>query len=166
MTLGMNPDETPKFIADINVGKLARWLRIMGYDTLIFKGQDDADMLTVAIAENRVILTRDSGIMKRKSVARGQIKAILIKSDNVHEQFGQVLETLKPFFPPRLFMLCVECNEPLMEKRKEEVRKRVPPYVYETQNEYMQCPACGRIYWKGTHWQAMTERINELKKNN
>ena len=162
----MKSDETPKFIADINVGKLARWLRIMGYDTLIFKGQDDADMLTAALAEDRVLLTRDSGIMKRKSVARGQIKVILIKSDNVQEQTGQVLDALIPLSPPRPFTLCVECNEPLVEKREEEVREYVPPYVYETQNEYTQCPACGRIYWKGTHWQAMTERINELKKNN
>lgn len=162
----MKPDETPKFIADINVGKLARWLRILGYDTLIFKGQDDADMLTAALAEDCILLTRDSGIMKRKLVTRGQVKAIFVKSDNVREQLKQVLDSLKPLPPPRPLTLCVECNELLIEKHKEDVRECVPAYVYETQNEYMKCPACCNIYWKGTHWQAMMERLRELKKNN
>lgn len=162
----MKPDETPKFIADINVGRLARWLRIMGYDTLIFKGQDDVDMMTAALAEDRILLTRDSELMKRKLIIRGQVKAILVKSDNVREQLREVLDALKPLPPSRPLTLCVECNEPLIEKRKEEVRECVPAYVYETQNEYMQCPACCRIYWKGTHWQAMMERLKNLKKNN
>jgi uncharacterized protein with PIN domain len=162
----MKPDEIPKFIADINVGKLARWLRIMGYDTLIFKGQDDADMLTAALAEDRILLTRDSDIMKRRLITRGQVKAILIKSDNFREQLEQVLDALKQLPPPRPLTRCVECNEPLSEKRPEEVQESVPSYVFATQNEYTACPVCGRIYWKGTHWQAMMEQLKNLKKNN
>jgi uncharacterized protein with PIN domain len=160
----MDSPDSFKFIADINVGKLARWLRIMGYDTLIFKGNDDADMLTASLAENRTILTRDSQLMKRRLITRGQIKAILIKSDNTEEQLNQVLETLNLAPAPPPFALCLECNEQLVAKRKEEVRDSVPAYVFQTQNEYMECPACCRIYWKGTHWQAMTDRLNKLKK--
>jgi len=160
----MKPDETPKFIADINVGKLARWLRILGYDTFIFKGQDDVDMLTAALAEDRILLTRDSEIVKRRLVTRGQVRAILINSDDFREQLGQVLNSLGQLPLPRPLTLCVECNEPLIEKPKDGVKEYVPAYVYQTQNDYMQCPACYRIYWKGTHWQAMTERLNNLKK--
>lgn len=158
----MKPDEIPKFIADINVGKLARWLRILGYDTLIFRGKDDADMLTAALAEDRIVLTRDSGIIERKLVACGQVKAVLIKSVNIREQVGQVLDSLKQLPSPVPLTLCVEDNEPLVEKTREEVRECIPPYVYQTQNEYTQCPVCGRIYWKGTHWQAMTERLKNF----
>jgi uncharacterized protein with PIN domain len=103
--------------------------------------------------------------MKRRPITRGQVKAVFIKSDNTEEQLKQVLQTLKLAPSPRPFALCLECNEQLVEKRKEEVKDGVPPYVYQTQNEYMECPACCRIYWKGTHWQAMTARLKKLKKN-
>jgi hypothetical protein len=160
----MKPPETPKFIADINVGRLARWLRIMGYDTLIFKGADDGDMLTVALAESRIVLTRDTQLVKRRLITTGQVKAILIKSGRVGEQLELVSETLHLSASARPFAICVECNEPLVQKRKEDVRDCVPEYVYKTQNEYRQCPSCRRIYWKGTHWQAMTRKLKKLEK--
>lgn len=160
----MKQNEAPKFIADINVGKLARWLRTMGYDTLIFKGADDVDMLTLAIAENRIILTRDAQFMKRRPITHGRVKAILIKSDDAEDQLKQVMETLNITATPQPFVLCLECNEPLVARTREEVTGRVPEYVFKTQNEYMECPACCRIYWKGTHWEAMTKRLNKLKK--
>ncbi len=158
----MRPLETIKFIADINVGKLARWLRILGYDTLLFKGQNDSDMVTLALAEDRIILTRDSNILKRRLINKGQVKAILIKSDKVEDQLEQVISDLN--LVPQPFVICVECNEPLIERQKEQVQGRVPEYVFKTQNHYMECTVCHRIYWKGTHWQAMTDRINRLKK--
>ncbi len=160
----MKQNETLKFIADINVGKLARWLRMMGYDTLIFKGADDADMLTAARAEKRTILTRDADFMKRRPIARGHVKAVLIRSDRIEDQLQQVMETLHLTEFPQPFTLCLECNQPLVERRKEDVEPRVPEYVRKTQNEYMECPACSRIYWKGTHWQAMIEKLKKLKK--
>ena len=160
----MKPSGTVKFIADINVGRLARWLRIMGYDTLIFKGKDDGDMITAALAEDRIVLTRDTQIMKRRLIKKGQVKALLITSDNVEEQLKQVIDSLNLTPSPQLFAICVECDEPLVEKRKEEVRDSVPEYVYQTQNEYMECPCCHRVYWKGTHWQAMKGRIKKLEK--
>lgn len=160
----MKPDESPKFFADINVGRLARWLRIMGYDALIFKGADDADMLTAALAEGRIILTRDAQMLKRRLITRGQVKAKLIKSDSVGEQLKQVVDTLDLQPSPQPFAICVECNVPLVEKLKEEVQDGVPEYVYQTQNEYRQCPSCRRIYWKGTHWQAMTRKLKKLEK--
>ncbi len=157
------PDKI-RFIADINVGKLARLLRMMGYDTLIFKGKDDGDMVIAALAEGRIILTRDSHIMERRLIKKGQVRSILIKSDDAGEQLQQVIGTLGLKLSPQPFAICIECNEPLVEKRKEEVLDCVPDYVYHTHNDYMECPLCHRIYWKGTHWQAMTRRLEKLEK--
>jgi hypothetical protein len=151
-----------KFIVDHNVGKLARWLRVMGYDTLFFNGTDDWSMVRTALAEDRVILTRDTHILERRVITTGRLKAILIKSDNPELQMRQVMETLKLDHKSKAFSLCLECNQPLQERTKEQVKDLVPSYVFKTHNQYMQCPACHRVYWKGTHWQAMTKRIEKL----
>ena len=147
---------------DINVGKLAKWLRIMGYDTLLFNGSDDSRMIATALAEGRVILTRDTQIMRRRLVTSGQLKAILIKSDEPEQQMYQVIETLKLDCQPRPFTICLECNQPLSERSKQQVKDLVPPYVFQTQSQYMECPVCHRIYWRGTHWQAMTKKLNKM----
>ena len=154
---------TPKFIVDHNVGKLAKWLRIMGYDARFFHGTDDADLVATALAEGRVILTRDTQIMKRRVVTNGRLKAILIQSDEPEQQMCQVINTLNLDCRFRPFSLCLECNQPLQEKSKQQVKDRVPPYVFQTQDQYMECPACHRIYWRGTHWQAMTRRLKKFR---
>jgi uncharacterized protein len=150
------------FIVDHNAGKLVKWLRMLGYDTLFFTGEDDSTMVSVALSENRVMLTRDTGIMKRRLVTTGRVKAILLTSDNPRIQIQQVLHTLQTdnFFSS--FTRCLECNKLLEERTREEVKERVPPYVYKTQAQYMECPFCRRIYWRGTHWQAMMDRINRF----
>ena len=138
---------------------------MMGYDTLFFNGSDDSHMVATALKEGRVILTRDTQIMKRRVITGGQIKAIFIKSDNPEQQMRQVIDTLDMDCRFRPFTLCLECNQPLQERSKPEVKERVPPYVFKTQEQYMECPACHRIYWRGTHWQAMTEKLEQLVKN-
>ncbi len=151
-----------KFIADHNVGKLARWLRIMGYDTLFFNGSDDSNMVAAALAEHRVVLTRDTGIMKRRLVTSGRLQATLIQSENLKEQLRQVTNTFKLDPQPSFFTLCIECNQPLIERSKEEVKDRVPPYIFQTQGQFMECLNCRRIYWRGTHWQAMTRELKSF----
>ncbi len=153
-----------KFIVDSNVGKLAKWLRTMGYDTLFFEGSDDSQMVATALAENRVILTRDTQIMRRRVITKGQLKVILIQSDEPERQMRQVMDTLKLNCQYKPFTICLECNQPLLGKSKEEVKDRVPPYVFQTQSQYMECPTCHRIYWRGTHWQAMTRKLEHLIK--
>ena len=152
----------PKFIVDSNVGKLAKWLRIMGYDTLFFNGSDDADMITTALAEERVILTRDTQIVKRRVVASGQLRVVFIQSDKPERQMQQVINTLNLDCRFRPFAICLECNQLLLERSKQQVEDLVPPYVFQTQNQYMECPACHRIYWRGTHWQAMTKKLEKF----
>jgi len=156
--------ENPKFIVDHNVGKLAKWLRIMGYDTLLFKGNDDSQMIAIALAEGRVIITRDTQIVKRRVVTSGRLRVIFIQSDKPEVQMGQVIDTLNLDCQFRPFSLCLECNQPLVARSKQEVKELVPPYVFQTQSQYRECPACHRIYWRGTHWQAMTKRLEEFTK--
>ena len=154
-----------KFMVDSNVGKLARWLRMMGYDTLFFDGRDDSRMVATALKEDRVILTRDTQIMRRRVVTSGRLRVILIDSDEPERQMRQVMETLKLDSQFRPFSICLECNQPLEPRDKEQVQELVPPYVFKTQNQYRQCPACHRIYWRGTHWEAMSRTLERFGKS-
>lgn len=152
----------PKFIVDHNVGKLARWLRLMGYDARFFDGDNDSDMITIALAEDRVVLTRDTEIIKRRVITSGRLKAILIDSDNPEQQICQVIKSLNLDRKYHPFTRCLECTQLLDKRSKLEIENRVPPYVYKTQNQYMECPNCHRIYWRGTHWQAMIAKLDKL----
>jgi len=151
-----------KFVVDTNVGKLARWLRMIGYDALFFNGSDDSQLVATALSEDRVILTRDTQIMKRRVVTIGRLQVVLIESDEPEEQMRQVIDTLKLDCQTGLFTLCLECNQPLMERDPREIKELVPPYVFQTQQSYRQCPACRRVYWRGTHWEAMNKRLARL----
>ena len=153
-----------KFFADNNVGKLAKWLRMMGYDTRFFNGSDDSHMIAIALAEGRVILTRDTQIMRRRVVTSGQLKAILIQGDEPEQQMRQVISSLNLDCQFRPFTICLECNQPLVPRTREQVKDLVPPYVFQTQVQYVECSTCHRIYWRGTHWQAMTGKLNKFMK--
>ena len=155
--------EDYKFIADNNVGKLARWLRLIGYDTLLFKQKHDSKMIRIAISEDRVILTKDTQFMKRRLVTSGELKAVLIKQDDPKTQIQELVKTLNLDYHFRPFSLCLECNKALIARCKAEVQNLVPPYVFETQAQYMACPACHRVYWQGTHWQAMVKKLQDLQ---
>ena len=135
---------------------------MIGYDTQLFDHRDDKHLIHIALTENRIILTRDTQMMQRRIIAIGKLKAILIKHDNPGKQIGQVIRELglNPNFHP--FSLCLECNQPLAKISKEDSKDRIPPYVYRTQSQYVECPGCHRIYWQGTHWQAMVKKLEEL----
>ena len=151
-----------KFIVDINAGKLARWLRIIGYDTLLFNDGDDSMMIKIALQQNRVILTRDTQIIRRRLVTSGELKAILIEGDNPKDQFRQIVNCLDLDYQFKPFSLCLECNHNLIQRSKDEVRDLIPSYVFKTQSHYMECPACHRIYWQGTHWQRISEELEKF----
>jgi uncharacterized protein with PIN domain len=153
-----------KFIVDNNVGKLATWLRIMGYDALLFSGEDDGRMVKVAMSQNRVILTKDREVMKRRLITSGRLKGILIEDDDVEAQLQQVVKAFNLDYHFNPFSVCLECNKRLVEKDNDSVRELVPPHVFKTQRLYMECPSCHRIYWRGTHWQAMSRELEKLAK--
>ena len=152
-----------RFIADNNVGKLARWLRLMGYDTLLLRQKDVSQMIKAALNEGRVILTKDGEFMKRRLVTKGRLRAIHIKEDEVERQVRKVLAALSLDSHFKPFSRCLECNLTLIARDKEEVKGLVPGHVFESQTTYTQCPACHRIYWPGTHWQAMVRKLDDLE---
>jgi uncharacterized protein len=129
---------------------------------MYFNGATDTEMVNQALAENRIILTRDTHILKRRLVTSGKVTSILILSDDPERQIQQVVEKLGLLNAIRPFVLCLECNYPLQNITKEESKNRVPIYVWQTQNEYRECLQCRRIYWKGTHWARMNERLKKL----
>jgi len=150
------------FIVDANAGKLAKWLRMMGYDTLFFSDIDDGHLVDIALREGRVVLTRDTQIARRRPAVNGQLKVILTRSDDPEEQLRQVVDELNLDCHLRQFTRCLECNQNLAPRSREEVAGIVPPYVFRTQDQYMQCPSCRRVYWQGTHWQRMKKALQEV----
>lgn len=153
-----------KFVADNNVGKLARWLRLIGYDTAALEQKDDREMIRIALSENRIVLTKDAEFMKRRLVTSGRVKAIHISQDDPRLQVQGVAKALSLDYRFRPFSLCLECNRVLLPRERDEVKTLVPPHVFETQTRFTQCPECRRIYWPGTHWQAMCQILQELQK--
>ncbi len=143
-----------KFVADVMVGKLARWLRVLGFDVAYSNRYEDGEIIRIAEAEGRIILTRDTGLAGRRTRAR----CLLIASGGYKEQIRQVLGTyhLTVF---DTFSRCLECNTPLETIDKESAFERVPPYVYLTQDRFAICPSCRRIYWHGTHAEDMLKRL-------
>lgn len=150
-----------RFLADSNVGRLARWLRAYGYDAAYAPHVDDRLLIGRALAERRVLLTRDADLMQRRVVSRGSLKALLLRSDRFDEQLRQVVEELE-LAGDRALSRCLECNVELEPRPKAEVSERLPPHVRATQTRFSECPRCGRVYWPGTHWQRMRERLGAL----
>jgi uncharacterized protein len=143
-----------RFIADVMVGKLARWLRVLGFDVAYSNKYQDDEIVRIAGAEKRIILTRDTGLAARRQIP----SCLLIESGDYKAQIEQVLRTfaLKEF---NVFSRCLECNTPLQDVDKEAVFEKIPPYVYLTQERFAMCPSCGRIYWHGTHAAKMLKQI-------
>ena len=137
-----------KFIADANLGKLAKWLRILGYDTTFYTGNADRSFLRKAHNEGRVVLTRKVELARREFSGR----LVLIQNDHVRDQIREAMDKLLLHpQPERLFRICLKCNEELEEVPKEEIAGMVPPYVFENCSQFRICPRCRSIFWPGTH---------------
>ena len=157
--------ETPlaRFAVDVNVGRLAKWLRVMGYDSLFIPDVDDGELLRVARDQGRTVLTRDRYILERRIVTTGQVTVILITSDDFREQIRQIAQTMELDLQNG-FSLCIVCNKRLMTVPREQVRDRVPSFVFDTQRQFHECPQCGKLYWRGTHWRNMRSELEGFLK--
>jgi uncharacterized protein with PIN domain len=144
-----------KFIADIMLGRLATWLRLLGYDTTYLPNVDDPELARIARTEDRILLTRDVELTRRRG-----IHFVLIESDQPDEQVHQVFRARK-LTAREAFSRCAECNHRLESVSKESVRGSVPPYVFQTQERFRRCANCGRVYWRGTHWARMVARMED-----
>ena len=142
-----------KLLADSMLGRLAKWLRLLGYDTAYFRALPDESLLALARAEGRLVLTRDRRLVRRRG-----LRALYIQSDALPEQVRQVVRDLRLRGVGRA-PRCPMCNRELMQVAKRAIRERVPPYVYRTQSEFSRCPQCERIYWAGTHWERIRAHL-------
>lgn len=147
-----------KFILTKELGRLARWLRILGYDTIYYDKDDKSRLIIISLRDRRVILTRDSKMSRFTGV-----RMFRITEDDIEKQLAQVVKGLDlDIEEDKTFLRCVDCNEPLVDIKKNKVKDRVPPYVFKTQKEFKMCPSCNKIFWKGTHWQLVKEFLKCL----
>lgn len=149
-----------KFLASRELGRLAKWLRILGFDAEYFREDNKSSFIITALREDRVVLTRNKVLLKDKA-----LNSIFIKSEILGEQLKQVLTDFKISFDDcRLFTRCILCNNELIKIDKNTLASKIPKYVYETQEEFCQCPKCNRIYWQGTHWGNVQEVLAKVSR--
>jgi len=143
------------------LGKLAKWLRMLGFDTRYIPDADDDELVRVAVREDRYLLTRDRRLCDRRMVRK---RCVFVDWGDTKSQVAQVLRALDLYVDPgNLFTRCAVCNGEIVPLAKVDVEGRVPPYVYQTQSEFGQCTGCHRIYWRGTHIQHVMEALEEAK---
>ena len=152
----------PKFLADENVGKLGKWLRILGYDVAYQSPATDAQLALKALRENRVILTRDREFAKRRMVER----YLLLASQDPVEQLNQVIQAFHlKLDHDSFFTRCLDCNTAIQSVPKAQVRSAVPEYVYRTHDRFHQCPTCSKLFWQGTHTQNFQKWLQQITGN-
>ena len=146
-----------KFIVTRELGRLVKWLRILGYDTIYSTEENKSTLVIYALREDRIILTRN-----RRISPKG-VRVLWIKSDSVREQISQVIRELNlSLDEDSMFCRCIICNEILNEISRDKVKNRVPEYVFKTQTDFFTCSNCQRIYWQGTHWGNVSKILEEI----
>jgi hypothetical protein len=146
----------PRFSADEMLGSLARWLRIMGYDTTYEKGRGDNEILASSRSEGRVLLTRDEELAQR-----GAPSSLYVRSDDLDEQLRQVASAFG-LAADEAMARCTVCNGELDLLPREEAEGRVPLGALESNEEFFRCDSCGKVYWKGSHWDNIRRRLEGL----
>jgi len=133
----------------------------MGYDTLFPQENGDNNLVRIALNENRVLVTRDAEIARRRAARLGQMTVVCIEKDDLRSQLRQLVCDLRLDLTGG-FSRCVRCNEPLHPVAKQDVAHRLPPYVLRTQPEFFEWLACRRVYWPGTHWTNMMSELSQV----
>ncbi|MDZ7625541.1 MAG: Mut7-C RNAse domain-containing protein [Ignavibacteriaceae bacterium] len=137
---------------------MTRYLRMMGFDVSYKNNFNDDEIVHISLKEKRAILTKDRGILKRNEVTHGY----WIRSTKVEEQVKEVVSRFDLQKEIKEFTRCIECNKLLKPTKKVSIISQLPPKVAQSQNEFMHCPSCKKIYWKGTHYQKMLTFIRSL----
>jgi uncharacterized protein with PIN domain len=146
------------FVLDGHLGRLAAYLRMLGFDCWYSRTAEDVELAHIASSETRVLLTRDVGLLKRREVERGYC----VRQDRPRDQLREVVErfALRPHMQP--FHRCMACNGELAPVPKSEVARVVPPYVLSTKDVFSRCVKCRKVYWRGSHHAVMSDWIADL----
>ncbi len=152
---------TPQFVCDVGLGGLARWLRGAGYMAWWREGAGDAELIAEARERRAILLTTDSGMMERGVLRDGHVPAVWVSPGLTKmQQLESVLLDLDlPLLPPR----CMKCGGELQTVAKAEVAERIPPKTLKWLDEYFLCRKCGQLFWHGTHWRRITDRLRQSR---
>ncbi len=147
-----------KFILSKELGRLAKWLRILGFDAEYFRKDSTSSFIVQALREDRTILTR-----RHRFPQHLGIRIVLIRSEKIKEQVAEAVKALNlQVIKDIMFSRCVICNTALAPVEKKEVKEKVPGYIFETQDYFLGCLRCVRIYWRGTHWGNVIKTLKEI----
>jgi hypothetical protein len=159
LRVGPPPMRTPRFILDVGLGRLAGFLRMLGFDTLWRNDFADDALARQSRDEGRILLTRDLGVLKRGEVLHGYF----VRSDDPSEQLVEVVRRFRLTGTMQPFTRCLACNASLAAAHKDEVRERIPEGVAATHTRFQQCPECKRVFWAGSHHARMQSIIDKLR---
>ncbi len=150
-----------KFIADRTLGKLAKGLRMLGYDTLYYRSEDIDQLIRLAREEDRIILTRNTKLVLR----RPKDRIITITEDKPFRQLKEVVQKGRlSLDEEKLYTRCLLCNDPIDAIPREEAEGKVPDFIFSQQRDFYRCPKCRRIYWQGSHLGNMAKKVEELRR--
>jgi uncharacterized protein with PIN domain len=147
-----------KFLLDVHLGRLAAYLRMLGFDVAYRNSASDLELVRISSKQNRILLTRDRGLLKRSAVTHGY----WLRETDSRLQAAEVVRRFDLARSIHPFSRCIACNEPLHAASEEEIRSRVPPRILASHAEFVTCPGCRRVYWQGTHYHRMRRWIEEL----
>ena len=152
--------DEPTFLCDAMLGGLARWLRAVGYDAEFHYGIDDAELIRRARQTGRTLLSSDGPLFERRVILDGAIRALYVPQQlSKFEQLRFVLRELGlPRRPPR----CMACGGELLEVPKHTVAAEAPPLAFRNCDRFWRCQRCGKLLWRGTHWQKITARLDQI----
>jgi uncharacterized protein len=153
-----SPLRETRFLLDGHLGRLARYLRMAGFDTCWRNPCGDEALVRVAVEERRILLTRDRGLLKRREVSHGY----WVRETDPRRQLSEILERFDLFRSLSPFRRCLRCNELLQTVAKETVADELPPRVREEQRDFRRCPSCRRVYWRGSHHRRMEQLLTEV----
>lgn len=152
------PLREPKFVLDVHLGKLAKYLRMLGFDTLYQNSFEDSEIIKISLEQKRTILTRDVALLKNSKVMHGY----WIRSQEPKEQLKEVIHRSDLLDAIRPFYRCKDCNGIIKKVPKESVLEKIQPGTRKHFNEFFQCNSCGKVYWKGSHFNKMNDFIEDL----
>lgn len=153
------PLRTSRFVLDVHLGKLARYLRLLGFDTLYRNDYDDAELAALASAERRILLTRDRDLLKRAVVTHGYY----VRATDPRRQVEEVMDRLDLYRAIRPLQRCARCNGLLATVPKLQVWERLPPETRRQVESFWECGACGQLYWEGSHMPRIRRFIENLQ---